>query len=417
MTPSGGGRSGISTWVWLGIGYTAYYFCRTTLPVVRPYLLQELTAGGMSVDDARRALGAVVSWSLLAAAIGKFCAGVLIDRRGGRGTFVWGGLGVAASTFVFTLGGSLGWILAWSGHRLSQTLGWPSMMRRVARSVPRERTGWVVGWLSMSWLAGDAASRAIHGLVLSRAGDWRVDLRLAAVVLAVTMVLVAIVDRGASEPPADASAVGGGGIGVGALLGPLLRRPAFWCAALSSVAFTAMREGVLEWGPTWLVEHGGMAKAAAAAGSAWFPLGGAFAALLAGRLGDRSGGNARSAVLLGGSLAGALGALLLATVPVGSGATGALLLALVGFAVTGPYALLLGAVAIDLGGGRAGATASSLIDGCGSLAAVTVGGGVAEIVARHGWRGAMIALASAAVVALVGAAGYRRTSERPAPVG
>ena len=399
-------------WVWLGLGYTAYYFCRTTLPVVRPYLLQELVAGGMSPDDARRALGAVVSWSLLAAAIGKFAAGILIDRGGGRKTFVLGGLGVAASTFVFTLGGSLGWILAWSAHRLSQTLGWPSMMRRVARSVPRERTGWVVGWLSMSWLAGDAASRAIHGLVLSRGGDWRLDMRLAAGVLAATMVCVALADRRSANEDASDPARHEPAPGVGALLGPLLGRPAFWCAALSSVAFTAMREGVLEWGPTWLVEHGGMAKAAAAAGSAWFPLGGAFAALLAGRLGDRAGGDARSLVLLGGSVAGALGAAALLAVPAGSGATGAVLLALVGFAVTGPYALLLGAVAIDLGGGRAGATASSLIDGCGSLAAVVVGSGVAEIVARHGWRGAVVALASAAFVALVGAVGYRRTSVR-----
>ena len=93
-------RAMTATWVWLGLGYTAYYFCRTTLPVVRPYLLQELVAGGMSPDDARRALGAVVSWSLLAAAIGKFGAGILIDRGGGRKTFVLGGLGVAASTFV-----------------------------------------------------------------------------------------------------------------------------------------------------------------------------------------------------------------------------------------------------------------------------------------------------------------------------
>ncbi|MFY7953745.1 MAG: MFS transporter, partial [Armatimonadaceae bacterium] len=283
---------------WWGIGYAAYYLCRTTFPVVRPVLIEELVSSGMSVDRARASVGWVVSISLMAAAAGKLAAGVFIDRKSGRGTYFWGGAGVALSTVLFTLGGPGWWAFSWSGHRLAQTLGWPSLMRSVAWLVPRERTGWVVALLSLSWLIGDAAARATHGALLAAGMSWQWVMRVAAGVLLGVMLWirwrhpceVSVRDEAGAPSPGGANEEP---LSVSELVLPLLGQPAFWFAALASVSFTTLREGALEWGPTWLVEHGGMGKASAAASSAWFPLGGAVSALLAGRLGDGRGGGAK----------------------------------------------------------------------------------------------------------------------------
>ena len=70
-------------------GYAGDYLCRSNLSVCIPLIRDDLLRQGYDPDTAKQWLGLVVSFGVLAYAIGKFFAGGLADFRGGRGT-TWG---------------------------------------------------------------------------------------------------------------------------------------------------------------------------------------------------------------------------------------------------------------------------------------------------------------------------------------
>ena len=88
-------------------GYAAYYFCRSDLSVSMPMLIDELHHSGLSVEAATVRLGQIVSFGVLAYALGKLFLTGLGDLWGGRISFLTGLAGAVVFTLLFTAGGGL----------------------------------------------------------------------------------------------------------------------------------------------------------------------------------------------------------------------------------------------------------------------------------------------------------------------
>ena len=136
-----------------------------TLPV-KPFCLHSLDPrrthrSGYSSDIAKIRLGTVVSFGVLAYAIGKFFAGGLADFLGGRRNFLGGMAGSILFTVLFALGGSIPiFTLAAVGNRFVQSFGWGGMIKITSRWFPYTSYGTVMGFISLSFLFGDALARS-----------------------------------------------------------------------------------------------------------------------------------------------------------------------------------------------------------------------------------------------------------------
>ena len=119
-------------------------------------------------------VGVIVGASLIAQAIGQWPAGWLADRVGRRETMVAGLLVAAATSVVFVLPLSIGWLVA---LRFLQGLGFataaPAERAAVADVVPPDELGAAYAWLSGARQSGLIAGPAIGGL-LSVFGRWTV---------------------------------------------------------------------------------------------------------------------------------------------------------------------------------------------------------------------------------------------------
>ena len=63
--------------------------------------------------------------------------------------------------------------LAWLGNRLVQSLGWAGLVKVTSRWFSYTTYGSVMAVLSLSYLFGDAISRAIMSLLLAHGFGWR----------------------------------------------------------------------------------------------------------------------------------------------------------------------------------------------------------------------------------------------------
>ena len=416
-------RDQIGTLALLVLGYAAYYFCRANFSVVKPALIAEIAAGGgISKDAAKVAVGAVASWGTLAYAFGKFVAGGLADRWGGRRNLLVGMVGAGFATVLFASGAGLPiFTTAWVLNRAVQSLGWPGMVKVASRWFPYTSYGFAAGVLSLSYLFGDAAARQVYGALFAGGMDWRGIYWTSAGVMAVVVVLSLVFLREApagEAPDVNPDSVYGesaaetGPVGLGTLLLPLLRSPLFWTVCVISLCLTLVRDTFNEWSPTYFVEYAGLSKDQASSASSLFPFLGGIGVLIAGVWSDRLGKVGRAAIMLGGMLMSAVLLAGLYFIAKGSMVSVALVSA-IGFTMIGPYSYLAGAVALDFGGRRGGATASGIIDGVGYLAGVLAGKTVAELSNQFGWNGAFLIIAGVMVLGCV-AAGTYLALQRPA---
>ncbi len=384
-------------------GYASYYFCRSDLSVAMPMLADELRQhAGMTVDMATVRLGSIVSFGVLAYAIGKLLLGGLGDFWGGRSSFLGGLSGAVIFTMIFTLGGGLPiFTLAWIGNRFVQSMGWAGLVKVCSNWFSYKAYGTVVGILSLSFLLGDALARGWMGLLIDRGFGWRALFYLAAIVSAVVLAANLIFLRetrtalGFSEPEANPVNVFHDEPAAGNVLTPFLKSGAFWIVCFLSLGTTIVRETFNTWTPTYLHKFLGYSDGAAAKTSAIFPLLGAVSVMIAGIAGDRLGAAGRSIVLFFGMVITTAGLCSMMALHSGSqGLVPIVLIGLVGLGLLGPYSYLAGAMALDIGGKRGGATSSGLIDGVGYLGGVLAGDSVARISVHSGWSGVFAALAA-----------------------
>src|SRR5262249_44403837 len=312
---------------------------------------------GMEPREAQVQLGRwVVMLGTIAYALGKFASGGLTDLWGGRRTYLIGMGGAVVCTLAFAMGGSLPvFTLAWFGNRLIQSLGWPGMIKITSRWFSYASYNTVMGIISLSYLFGDAASRALIGRLIHAGLGWRGGCLVAAGVLAVLWVISASLLRespgelGLEEPATNPENLFGK-LGedpcpesVGPLVATLLRSPAFWIVCLLSLGLTLLREAFNNWTPTYLVQGVGLGKGSAAGMSALFPFFGGVSVILAGFLGDMLGRRGRAAIILGGIALCAIALGWLGSASFAGRPRPALaLIALVAFLLVGPYSYLAG---------------------------------------------------------------------------
>ena len=412
----------------LFIGYAGYYLCRSDFSVSLPLLIDELAAHGMTPDEAKIRLGAIASIGVLAYAVGKFFLGSMADFLGGKRNFLIGMGGSVLFTIMFSLGGGMPiFTLAWIGNRLVQSTGWAGMVKMTSRWFSYSSYGAAMGVISLSYLIGDAASRAFMGEIIARGYGWRVVFQVAAGTLLVIFIANLLLLResraqlGFAEPEVHPlNLFGAEGrdpkpSGLRDLLAPLFRSPAFWLVCALSLGTTLVRETFNTWTPTYFNQVAGYSKAAAASTSAVFPLFGGLSVFLSGFLSDRLGRTGRSAIMFYSLLASSVALFALGSLRSGAGRDlPTLLVGLVGFLVIGPYAYLAGAIALDFGGKHGSATSSGIIDGVGYLGGVLAGDSMARISVHFGWTGAFMTLAVTALLSSLAAA-ILYFSQRHAP--
>lgn len=415
----------------LALGYSGYYFCRSNLSVVLPDLIQDLARHGVTANQAQIRLGFIASAGTVAYAVGKFISGSMADLFGGRRNFLAGMGGSILFTILFAAGGGFPlFTLAWIGNRLLQSTGWVGLVKVASRWFSYSTYGTVMAVLSLSFLFGDAACRWVMSELMAHGLGWRGVFLVAAASLAVLLIANVLLlretpeERGLRAPEANPLNVyagsekpGGEPMGLGAILGPLLRSFPFWLVCLLSLGTTLLRETFNFWTPTYFVQFVGLSSSDAASRSALFPLLGGVSVLLAGVLSDKLGLNGRNVVIVGGMGACTVCLVLLANAPQHANPWICVaLVALVGFLLLGPYSYLAGAMSLDFGGKRGSATAAGIIDGVGYMAGWLSGDTVARITVRYGWSNAFLALAVAslltAIVALLLAVHQRSRKAR-----
>lgn len=400
-------------------GYASLYFCRADLSVATPLLVEQMGQHGIAHDAALVRIGTITSLGVAAYALGKLFLGGLADYWGGRPSFLIGLAGATVFTGLFVAGAGAGMplmTLAWVASQLTQSIAWAGLLKVSSRWFDYTSHGTVIGILSMSYLAGDAAARHSMSLLIGHQVPWQGLFYFAASVSGSLLLLNVCLLREsrtqAGHPPAEPNPLNvyaapqSQGNRIAALLVPLLRSPFFQLVCLLSFACTIVRETFNVWTPAYLREHLGYDPASAASASAVFPAAGAVSVLLTGWVSDWLGERGRTLIITCGLLAATGALLLVRTLPAGQ--TGALPLVLIGavaFCLLGPYSCLSGALALDLGGARGAAMASGVIDGVGYLGAVLAGDTVARIAVGFGWQGVFLALAGASALA-TGAAGW-----------
>ena len=397
------------------LGYAGYYLCRSDLSVGMPLLIAELAKHGITADAAKVQMGWVASLGVLAYAIGKFPSGWLADAWGGRRNFLSGMGGSILLTLAFSLAGGIPlFTLVWMANRAVQSMGWAGMVKISSRWFSYSAYGTAMGFISLSYLFGDAASREFMARLIDAGLGWRGVFAVAAATLAVLWLLNLLLLRespgqlGFPEPHANpANLFGASGehakpAGLSSILGTFARSPAFWLVCVLSFGVTILRETFNLWTPTYFTQAVGLTVADAAHKSALFPLFGGLSVLLAGAVSDRLGKNGRAVIIFYGLLLSTVALLVLAFGEFGASRFWPVaLVAAIAFVLLGPYSYFAGAISLDFGGKQGSATASGVIDGVGYLGGVLAGNSVAGISVAWGWKGAF---ASLALVALLSSA-------------
>jgi sugar phosphate permease len=411
-------------------GYAAYYFCRSDLSVAMPLLIDFLRGRGISADSATIHLGTVASLGVLAYAVGKLFLAELGDIWGGKRSFALGLGGAIAFTLLFASGGMLPlFTIAWIGNRLTQSIGWAGAVKICSKWFSYSSYGTVMGFLSLSYLIGDAAARNFMGSLISHGYGWRALFYFAAAVAGFFLLANLLflressVAAGFAEPEANPLNVFAGSEqrprGVWELLRPLLFNVGFVFVCLLSLGCTVVRETFNTWTPEYLHNFCGYDAGRAASLSAIFPLVGAASVMITGWMSDRLGITSRAAIMFAGLAATTATLISLAWIPRGEAATmiPLVLIGVVAFCLLGPYSYLAGAFALDFGGKQAGAASSGIIDGVGYLGGVLAGDSVARIAVRYEWRGVFVALAVVSALSVLAAAYlfvYQRRQQRRA---
>ena len=408
----------------LVVGYAGYYVCRSNLSVATPLLLDAFGEEGLD----KAWIGFISSVGVTFYAIGKLINGTLTDFVGGRRIFLFGMVGSIVATIAFGLGtGVVVFLIAWSANRLVQSMGWPGLVKVASRWFSHQSYGRVMGFLSLSFLFGDAAARLLLGEFIDYGFGWQAVFLFSAAILGViALVNMVTLKSSPQELGFETTVVNPNNLfgqdgdstrpkGVRDLLGPLLSSGSFWIVLFLSAGMTLIRQSFTFWTPTFLVEVAGMSNSSAAQYSLLYPLVGGFSVLFAGHASDRWTAGRRGLVmtLVLAPLVPTL--LVMGTLETTGALVPLLLVSASAFMLIGPYSFLSGAMALDLGGKKGSSTAAGFIDGAGYAGAILSGWAVGWVAQHFGWNWVFIALAIVAALTLVAAIVYWRYHEEVLP--
>lgn len=391
------------TLIFLLLGYVGYYFCRSNFAVIKPVLLSEFSILGIDL----KALGLISSFGMGAYVAGKLILGPLTDYIGGRLMFVFGMCGSIFATIYFGLGIALpGFIFAWVINRFFQAAGWGAMLQLSTHWVSFRHYGKAMGFLSLSYLFGDAIVRFSLGTLLNYGYGWRGIMLTSAAILSVFAILswIFILSSprilGLPEPLFHPGNLFGEKsntyefriLPIIKILSAYVGNLSFWLVAFMSLGLTVMRETFNEWSNTFLVEFSEFTPGTAAQFSSIFPFAGGIAGILYGFLSDWT---KRFRGLLVGAAQLAL-ALIFFWIWSGDATFHldhtAIFMAVVAILLVGPYTYMAGVFVMELSGRQGSSSAAAIIDSVGYLGSILAGYGVGSLAQHYTWRSVFLFL-------------------------
>jgi sugar phosphate permease len=386
-------RQAWPVWGVTWLSYATYYFGRKNLSVTK-------AAIGRSLGS--HALYGVETVYLAAYAVGQYVSGWLGDRVGARRLVGVGMLIAAGASFVFGLWSAGALFLATAlVNGLAQSTGWPGNVKAMQEWTTPATRGRVMGVWATCYQVGGIAATAFAAAMLAR-GGWRAAYFGPAVVIGAVAVLALLVirDRSPGEMGAPSPATPETDLDRAARRAVAMSATVWWYGA-SYFFIKLIRYSLLFWLPFYLETVLHYASAEAGYQSTSFEIGGVAGTIALGAVSDRLPNVPRSAVCAT-SLVGLAAALFVYT-RVGdmSHAVNFAAMALVGALLYGPDSLLSGAAAQDLGGPRAAALAIGMINGLGSVGAVSQEL-ITRTVSHHsGWNAVFYVLLVSAFAAAV----------------
>jgi sugar phosphate permease len=378
-------RRAWTVWTVTWLSYATYYFGRKNLSVTKAAIGRALGA---------RALYGVETAYLAAYAAGQYVSGSLGDRAGARKLVGFGMLAAAGASFAFGLWSTGALFLATAAFNgLAQSTGWPGNVKAMQEWTTPERRGRVMGVWATCYQVGGIAATAFAAWLLAHFG-WRAAYFGPAFVIAAVGVAVLVFVR----PGPNATRPGES---VSAERRAVALSATVWWYGGSYFFIKLIRYSLLFWLPFYLetILHYGSGEAGYSSTS--FEIGGVCGTMALGALSDRLRGVARSLICAASLVC--LAAALFAYTRVGaSHVANFAVMALVGALLYGPDALLSGAAAQDLGGRQAAALAIGMINGLGSIGAVSQEFITRGVSHAFGWNGVFyVLLASALAAALL----------------
>ena len=363
------------------VGYIGVYLCRKNLSVALPLMQQEF---GITKAKA----GIVVSASTLAYAYGKLICGPIVDRLGGRASFLWalllvclfGAVGGAASSIMMLT-------ITYSANRFSGSGAWGAMVKLVPDWFPKSKLASALSWLCLSYVVGGALAAFFAAQVLSWFGSWRAVMSVPSVVLLFVLVLCwFVLPRAKPEPKQESGACPAAQTpwNLKAILS-LFKSRHFLIVCCLSFTLTLVRETFNAWTVDYLYKQGGGNLGRAANWSSVFDLAGGLGILAIGHLYDHITGARRKWALAGILAAAAVVLATIAVAPLRGVVTAAVLVGVTGFLIYGPYSLLSGVMAVEVEGKGRAATVACLVDATGYFAGVLAGAGFGAIVDKGGY--------------------------------
>jgi MFS transporter, OPA family, glycerol-3-phosphate transporter len=391
------------------LAYVGFYVTRKSFSVAK-IGMGEGTAIGLSQADQAWIDGAY----LAAYAIGQFLWGMAADRFGTRKVVL---AGLMASVLAATAMGLSSVAVAFGFwffiQGLAQSTGWAPLSKNLSCFFSRDERGTVMGVWSTNYALGGLIGSIFAGYVGQLLG-WRYAFLLPAATLLAVWVLFLLFQKNKPEdvglpaievyhgeqPPEPASGVA-----------PTEEKHDSWKVILEVLGnpmvlllgavyfcFKPARYAILFWGPRYINDKLGTGMAESGFISAMFELAGPFSVILAGLISDKVFAARRMPVSILCLLL--LGVLLYFLDDLPSNRwmlAGSLFL--IGLLTYAPDSLISGTAAVDFGTKRGAATASGLINGCGSVGAI-VGGTIPGFFQKQwGWHGVFTSLAAAVILA------------------
>jgi len=386
------------------IGYALYYVVRKNLSMAMPALEGEL---GLTKTD----LGLVLTIFSVIYGVGKLLNGVLADRANARWFMVIGLVGAAAVNVLFGLGASLLWFGAfWLLNAYFQSMGWPPCARLLTHWYPRQRLGTWWGVWNMSHQLGGAGILVLGGYLVANHG-WRSAFFVPAALAAGGAVVVALLlrdtPRSVGLPPVETRDARSAPAPDEEddlpfreiLFRQVLTNELVWLMSFANFFVYVVRIGMLDWAPTFLVEHKGSSLEHAGWQVAGLEIAGILGSICAGVISDRVFRGNRAPVNVA-YMVGLIGfVVLLWFIPAGNAWLDAGALIGVGFLVYGPQ-MLVSVAAADYASRKAAATATGMTGLFGYLGSAACGVGIGAVVDHWGWGGGFLLFGIAAVCGL-----------------
>ncbi|GAB3838793.1 MFS transporter [Kribbella italica] len=353
--------------------YLFFYTGRQTFGFAIPGIEADL---GLS----KTTLGAISGGLLWCYAAGQMINGNLADKLGGRRIMA---LGAILSTILnwctsFAIG-SKSLALAWGANGFAQAMGWPSGGRVIANWwTPRER-GTSLGFYTFAAGMASVLAYVTSTLVVDTFGlDWHWIFRVPVLLMLVGGITFYFVSRETPEqagvtPPRsfteqqDAVAPDGRELSAGERsidrYRAVLSSGRIWSTGIAIGFQNAARYGLLIWVPVYFL-GADWKSGDSAVNPIWIsvalPVGMAVGALTNGQVSDRLFGSRRDRPIAIFMLLGALFAMVMFLVPLGT-VTGIAVLFLTGFFVYGPQASFW-ALCPDIAGKRMAGTATGVVN-------------------------------------------------------